>query len=63
MSATHGGARAGAGRKKLNTPTYRSLSTILPVDLADTIAAAAAEKEVSVSMMIRMILEEWKCGK
>lgn len=63
MSATHGGARVGAGRKKLKAPTYRSLSTILPVDLADTIAAAAAEKKVSVSRMIRLILEEWNCGK
>lgn len=59
----HGGARAGAGRKKLESPSYRSLSTILPVDLADAITAAAAEKEVSVSRMIRLILEEWNCGK
>lgn len=55
----HGGARAGAGRKKMEKPSYRSLSTILPVSLADTIAEAAAEKEVSVSRMIRLILEKW----
>ena len=59
-TTTHGGARAGAGRKKLKSPTYRSLSTIVPVALADRIAQAAAEKELSVSMLIREILEKWE---
>lgn len=64
MSATHGGARAGAGRKKLESLNFRSLSTILPTEIADMVTAAAAEKKISVSMMIRNILEEWsKNGK
>lgn len=57
--ATHGGARAGAGRKKLKSPNFRSLSTILPTEIADMVTAAAAEKKISVSMMIRNILQEW----